>query len=390
MPARSGAKLREYHFLRALGRSADVSYAYFADPGAAPLSTGDLPFCRDVIAVPKPAAYTPVKVLRGLFGKWPLPILNYTSAAMDAEVARLTEVRDFDIVHADSIHMVRYARAAVHRRPGLKAIYNWHNIESEAMLRYSLNTASGARRRYAAFTAGKLQALERSILTSDFGHVVCSERERDQLGAIAPDARIAVVGNGVDTAYFAGCGEGTSARPRVVFVGAMDYAPNADGAIFFAKQVWPAVRQRLGEAELTIVGANPGPAVRALGELPGVTVTGIVPDVRPYYGGALAAVVPLRTGGGTRLKILEAMAAGIPVVSTPIGAEGLEVSDGENCLLVEPDDVTGWTRHLTELAASPLRRAQMTEAGLHLVKTRYDWETLGAQLRDIYRGWLSL
>jgi len=393
LPTRSGAKLREYHFLRALGKRAEVTYVYFADAGAAALTTTDLPFCREVVAVPKPPAYTASQTVRGILGRWPLTVLNYTSAAMDEAVARAAESREFDIVHADGIHMIRYVRAAAARQSGLKAIYNWHNIDSEVMHRYAETTASRGRGWYAGQTAVKLELLEGEILREARGHVVCSERERAQLLELAPQARIAVVENGVDTAYFAGAGagasfgEGAGGRRHVVFVGAMDYFPNSEAAVYFAREVWGRVRSRLGGAELVIVGANPGAEVLALGELPGVRVAGMVPDVRPYYGQALAAVVPLRTGGGTRLKILEAMAAGVPVVSTPLGAEGLDVTDGVNALLVEPGDAEGWAEKLGGLMDSEERRAGMTEAGLELVRTRYDWEILGAKLRDTYEGW---
>jgi polysaccharide biosynthesis protein PslH len=388
LPARSGAKLREYHFLRALGRSAELTYLYFGDPGAQPLTVEDFPFCRDVVGIPKPPAYGLGNNIRGILGRWPLPILNYTSPEMTAAVANAVATREFDIIHLDSIHMIRYALAAMRQQPSLRAIYNWHNIESEAMRRYAATTTSPARRWYAGYTAAKLERLESGILQTAFGHIVCSERERQQLRQTAPAARIRVVENGVDTGYFAAGGEAPAPSRTIIFVGAMDYFPNSEAANFFARQIWPHIRTRLAGAELVIVGANPGRPVLALGELPGVKVTGMVPDVRPFYRGALAAIVPLRTGGGTRLKILEAMAAGVPVVSTPLGAEGLEVVDGENALLVDSGDINGWVDRLASLADSPTRRAQLAAAGLLLVQSRYDWELLGAKLRATYEEWL--
>jgi sugar transferase (PEP-CTERM/EpsH1 system associated) len=396
LPARSGAKLREFHFLRALSQTAEVSYLYFIDPESSPLTLEDLPFCSEVVGVPKPPAYGFGKTVMGLIGRWPLPILNYTSSEMEAAVAAAMNARDFDIVHLDSIHMTRYAQAATKAKGAARAIYNWHNIESEAMTRYAATTTSVARRWYAGQTAKKLEALEGLILRSAFGHIVCSHRERGQLQLVAPNARIEVVENGVDTRYFAedAAGQPTaqSATPatckQIVFVGAMDYFPNSEAAIFFANQIWPSVRGKLGDIELSIVGANPGAAVLALGALNGINVTGMVPDVRPFYRGALAAVVPLRSGAGTRLKILEAMAAGIPVISTPLGAEGLEVADGKNILLVDPDDTEGWANQLANLANSQALRDKLTRAGLDLVRSRYDWDILGAKLRGIYQSWL--
>jgi glycosyltransferase involved in cell wall biosynthesis len=114
-----------------------------------------------------------------------------------------------------------------------------------------------------------------------------------------------------------------------------------------------------------------------------------VPDVRPYYGKALAAIVPLRTGGGTRLKILEAMAAGVPVVSTPLGAEGLAVAPERDILFAEPDDAEGWIRQLSRLAASEAECTRLADAAFDLVRVRYDWETLGAKLAQTYRTWLG-
>lgn len=389
LPLRSGAKLREYHFLRALGQAGDVSYLYYQEPGSAPLTRTDLPFCREIVAVPKPPAYTPAKTAMGLLGKWPLPILNYTSPEMTEAVRNAMAGCEFDIIHLDSIHMIRHALEAIERRPSLQVFYNWHNIESEAMLRYSETTPSRVRAIYAKYTAKTMAALERRILREASGHIVCSEREKEELLRIAPNARIEVVENGVDTAYFADAASRDPESREIVFVGAMGYYPNAEGAVWFANDIWPEVREQMHGAALSIVGANPGPDVLTLNGLPGVKVTGMVPDVRPYYHNALAAVVPLRTGGGTRLKILEAMAAGVPVISTPLGAEGLEVASGENVILVNPQDKHGWVKAILSLADSPARQNAMVASGLALVKARYDWEILGAKLRGIYAAWLA-
>ncbi|MGA3186100.1 MAG: glycosyltransferase [Bryobacteraceae bacterium] len=380
-PAHSGAKLREYHFLRALSLRGEVTYLHFTEPGSAPLTREDLPFCHEVVAVPKPSAYGPWKMIQGVAGRWPLTILNYTSPEMTAAIARLTSGTRFDLVHLDSIHMMRCAEAL----PEAKIVYNWHNIESEAMERYSATVASPAKRWYARHTAQKLRACESDILRTAIGHVVCSQRERDQLQRIAPKARIAVVANGVDMQYFANAGMRSAPGQDLVFVGSMAYYPNAEAAVSFSGNVWLAVRARMPQTRLMIVGANPGPEVVALARLPGVAVTGTVPDVRPYYGSAWAAIVPLRTGGGTRLKILEAMAAGVPVISTPLGAEGLEVTPGRDILIAGADDAEAWVRHLESLAEC---RQPLVTAALDLVRTRYDWEALGETLWSTYEDWL--
>jgi sugar transferase (PEP-CTERM/EpsH1 system associated) len=388
IPARNGAKIREYHFLRALGAAGEVTLLHFLDPGASPVTTQDLPFCREVIGIPKPPAYAASNAVRAVFGQWPLPILNFVSPEMTAAVDRALSGSPFDIIHLDSIHMIWYARAAVERQRSIRAIYNWHNIESEAIRRYASATSSLPHKWYAHLTATKMQRLEGSILQNAFGHIVCSQRELEQLRPTAPQARIAVAENGVDVAYFSDSAAGELPGKRIVFVGAMDYRPNSEAAIHFANRIWPQIRLRLSDAELVIVGASPGPAVLALGKLPGVRIAGSVPDVRPWYRGALAAVVPLLSGGGTRLKILEAMAAGVPVISTPLGAEGLDVTPGRDLLVARHDDGNAWVEAVVRVSEEPAVRSQMIAAGLQLVTSRYDWQIIGSKVRNVYEDWV--
>jgi polysaccharide biosynthesis protein PslH len=151
--------------------------------------------------------------------------------------------------------------------------------------------------------------------------------------------------------------------------------------------VWPEVRRRFPEWRLTIVGKDPGPSVLALRSLPGVEVTGTVPEVRPYYAEAVASIVPLRVGAGTRLKILEAMSAGVPVISTAIGAEGLDVTPGRDILIADGDEE--WVAALDSLAQRPDLRNSLTQAARTLVEQRYDWDRIGERLCATYSRWLA-
>jgi sugar transferase (PEP-CTERM/EpsH1 system associated) len=386
LPLLTGARIREYYLARALAQRADVTYVSFIQPGFPEPTADELGFFSEVFLVPLLGRYSVRKILRGLTGRQPLSVLNYTTDEMKSVVTAIAARNRYDLVHVDSCHMVEYVGLIemLWQNPA-RAVYDWHNIESELMRRYAANASSFPKKLYANLTAKRLAGLEKRILGTGFGHIVCSPREKEDLLAIAPSARITVIENGVDTERFAPAAE-TVSRQRLVYVGAMDFHANIDAACWFTRQAWPEIRRRFPEWRLSLIGSNPAPPVRELAREPNVEVTGTVPDVAPYYRDAVAAIVPLRTGGGTRLKILEAMAAGVPVVSSRQGAEGLAVSPGQDIEIV---DEGGWLPALTAIATDPGLWSARSQAGLALVRAQYDWRRLGERLYEEYRSWLT-
>ena len=385
-PTFTGARQREYHLLRFLVSHAQLTHVFFSNPPLMLPSAG-FPLCPKTVSVPLPSRYTPTKLLRGLLGRWPLPVLNYTSPEMETAIETVLREVPIDLVHLDSIHLAAYA-PMIERATKAPIVYDWHNIESEAMRRYGANVNSPLRKLYAAITAGRLATLEKRLLLDGFGHLVCSEREREQLHQIVPRARVAVIENGVDTSFFSSFEDLPQTRFRIVYVGSMNYQANIEAVTLFVRNVWPLVRREFRDWRLTVVGSNPTPAVLALNDETNVEVTGTIPDVRPFYREALAAIVPLYTGGGTRLKILEAMAAGVPVVSSSLGAEGLAVSPGENILIADKDEE--WLPHLSALSSQDTLWRRLAANGRNLVNSRYDWALPGQLLLQTYRQWLGV
>jgi glycosyltransferase involved in cell wall biosynthesis len=318
----------------------------------------------------------------------PVTILNYWSPAVASELGKVLEDGHFDTVQMEGIHLFGYLPVirAARSRPAIVA--DWHNIESELMWRYSEMAPGMARRLFAKRTAHLIERAERRLLADCDAHTVASDRERRTLSARVPQAAIEAVPNGVDVGYYSAVAAGredtwkdNSGRYEILFVGSMDYHANIDAAAWFARQVWPELRRKHPELSFTIVGRNPSAEVMALAS-DGVTVTGAVEDVRPYYARALAVVAPLRVGSGTRLKILEAMACGAPVVSTRLGAEGLDVSDREDILLADTaPEIVGAVSRLITL---PEIGQSLAEAGRRLVQQQYDWSILGARLQQIH------
>jgi glycosyltransferase involved in cell wall biosynthesis len=428
-PANTGAKLRNYYLARELAAKAQVTYLAFADnnlsshnhfptqnPSSksqdhalAPLES----FCERVILLPQDNSYSASKIARGLVSRYPLTILNYTTEVMAERLKHLLDEVVFDVVHVESLLLMAYLpiiRAAKNRP---LVVCDWHNIDSEVLRRYAVHAPSLARKFYALLTAQKLEKLERESLSLFDGHFVVSDRDRAKLLKMRPNSRIFTADNGVDTNFYSddcletahalwlqnkppaneskslnrqtsspSASQNSVPRYRVLFVGSMDYHANADAVETFAKEIWPAIFKQNPQLKFTIVGRNPSSAICALANSSGVEVTGTVEDVRPFYSEAIAAVVPLRIGGGSRLKILEAMAAGVPVVSTRLGAEGLEVKDAVNILLAETTD--DFCRAVSELVQNQILRQGLPHAARSFVRERYDWSAIGKLLFKSY------
>jgi len=382
-PLDTGAKLRNYHLARVLSCDARVTLLAFGDSSSAELRA----VYDEIVTVPRGSGYSLGKLLRGAVGRTPLPLLNYTSQEMTGAVSRLFAENEFDVVQVESIHLMNYLRTIRASSKRAIVICDWHNIESELMLRYSEQEKSAPRRAYARRTARLMKDFEQHALAGFDAHLAVSERDAEALRSVNPSAKVFVIENGVDRAHYSSV-EYKSGKPkRIVFVGSMDYHANVEGAVTFARNVWPAIHQHKPLLTFTIVGKDPAPAVRDLSSIKGIEVTGSVPDVRPYYREAVAAIVPLNVGGGSRLKILEAMAAGVPVVSTTLGAEGLQVRNGENILVADGEDRL--TKAVIDLVNDEELRAQLVSGGHALVAERYDWARLGAKLSECYQQLLS-
>jgi polysaccharide biosynthesis protein PslH len=381
-PLDTGAKLRNYHLARALGASVDVTLiAFGADHSEGQLSE----IYPGIVTVPRSEKYSFGNMLRGAIGGTPLPLLNYTTPEMSSALERLLATEQFDVIQVESIHLMNYLPALRSARNHPLVVCDWHNIESDLMRQYAERERNPARRTYARRTARLMSGAEGRALKEFDAHIAVSKPDAQRLQALDSNAKVFVIDNGVDAAHYA---DGQDAgKNRIVFVGSMDYHANIEAATNFGRAVWPMIHEKRPDLRFTIVGRNPPAEVTGLSSINGIEVTGSVADVRPYYREAWAAVVPLNLGGGSRLKILEAMAAGVPVVSTKLGAEGLEVTDGQNILL--SDSQMELAHGVFKVIDSVDLRAQIITGGQTLVRARYDWSTLGAKLITEYEGLMA-
>lgn len=413
-PPTTGALVRNYFLARELARAASVTFLAFNDDTNptmdaaaesrgivvnAASEAGAMDWAENAISVRRERDYTLAKLVRGAVGRLPVTVLNYTTRAMAHELERILNQQDFDVVQVESVHLAAYLPIIRSARCRPLAVCDWHNIESDLMRQYSSHAPNFLRRAYARRTAWQLSVLEQQVAREFDAHITCTEPDRARLLQFAPEARTYVIPNGVDTSYYsdeqveqaysschAGNGDLRAAseprRRRVLFVGSMDYHANVDAVVQFAQSVWPRISERRPDLVFTVVGRNPPPKVRELASLPAIEVTGTVKDVRPYYWEAVSSVVPLRVGGGSRLKILEAMAAGVPVISTRRGAEGIDILEDENILLAETGDE--FVQTVIGLAESETRRRDLAAAGRLLAREKYDWAGLGESLANLH------
>lgn len=382
-PPDTGARLRNFHLANALAKRGAVTLAQLRPPGEAIVSGEGFGNFERVLTFERDRSYTPLKILRGIVGPLPLPVVNYYSPGAAEAMRKLLASERFDAVQLESVHLLPYAQIISRLTTRPELIVDWHNIESELMQRYAVTEANWAKKLVARRTGTLLQAAETRLLEISKVHTVASRRERELLIARGCDNEIHVIPNGVDVSRFLKINQSPCVNTSndVLFVGSMDYHANVDGVSWFIRHAWASIQAEFPQLKFSIVGRNPGPDVQKLAS-DTVRVTGTVPDVLPFYEGALAVVVPLRVGGGTRLKILEAMAAGVPVISTRLGAEGLDIEDGTNILLADSpyDMMLALIRLKTEAA---LWR-NLADNGRKLVSQKYDWDSIGQELYRIH------
>jgi len=305
----------------------------------------------------------------------PALLKSYHSAPAVTLLSNLAQV-PFDLVWIERLHLLPNLPPTL---PG-RVMVDLYDIEHRKLA--SKLRARGWRRSLPFDLADyvKLRALERSLSTRQWDVVVCSDVDRRALGA---HPGVSVVPNGVELPA-PGDRVADPAAPTFLFVGAMFYEPNVDGVRFFAREILPRIRQRSPRARFVVVGRDPQPNIAALHDGDTITVTGTVDDGAPYLRRASVAVVPIRFGSGTRIKILEAFAHGTPVVSTTLGAEGLEVANERELLLA--DDPDAFAAACVRLAGDEGLQASLAERGLDLVRRRYQWPDVERQVQALIAG----
>jgi glycosyltransferase involved in cell wall biosynthesis len=377
-PLVNGGKIRTYHLVRSAARLAEIHLRIVSEPDQ-PQDAADAlrPLCASLAFFERARPSAVQRWTRPKLERW------FHSPALHAAVERDLASGGFHLVHLDELLLARVVP------PDRRISVIQHHHKLDTLLYDNLSAAEGPKRH---FDLWKLRRLEAESARRYRHHLLCSREDAEVLRRRHGALDCGVVPSGFDPTHFAPSEPPVARDPRrLVFVGSMDYGPNADAAVHFVRDVLPLVRARRDDVVLEIVGGEPTPEVRALAG-PGVTVTGRVPDVRPYLERAGVVVVPLRIGGGTRLKIVEALALRAPLVSTATGAEGLGLVDGEHLLLADAPEL--FAQRVLELLSDPARACALGERGAAFVQRRYRWDALASDLVEywehvVYSGALT-
>lgn len=381
--------IRTFNVLRQLLREFDVTVLMFSrrnhQPDDASREAGQRAL-REVgldalEAVPIGSDYSSARTvwdhLRSVATQRAYTFYQYRSPTFRRQLRDVLSRTSFDLIHMDAIDL----HGTLDDLPPGPVVCTHHDIESHALWRRAAHAKPAALRPYIRHQAALVERTERALCPTFAANLVMSDIDQRRLLQLAPAANVAVAPNGVDTTFFVPSGNGQPSG-RIVFAGHTFVEANRDAVDYFLGDIWPLVRARQPSSTVHLIGRNSEADRARFSSHAGVIAHGYVPDIRPHLAEADCAVVPIRFGGGTRIKILDAWAMGRAVVSTSVGCEGLRAVDGENILV--RDTPEAFASAVSEVLADPELRGRLGKAGRFTVEELYSWDIVGSRMRQLY------
>jgi len=370
-PTTKGGQIRTLEMLRHLHRWHEIHYVSIARPDLPEGPARAHEYSSRSYAFPysvpdRTSAAFWVQLVGGLVSPTPVAVSRFHPPGMREFLANLIRKEGFDCAVVDHLAPTAYFPDLPH------AIFFQHNVETVIWRRH-VEHASGLRRWYFSLQARRMFAYEKRVSLAS-GHIVAvSKTDAGEMRKLFGVTRVSEIPTGVNIEYFLPPDSPVDGAADLVFIGSMDWLPNEDGVLYFVREVLPLIRRRRPGTTLAVVGRTPPPKIEQLAaDDPAIRVTGTVPDIRPWLWGSAVSIVPLRIGGGTRLKIYEAMAAKIPVVSTTVGAEGLTVQPPQDIRIADsPED---FATQCLDLLEDREARARQAAAAWEMVNAHFSWE----------------
>jgi glycosyltransferase involved in cell wall biosynthesis len=381
-PLNSGKRIRTWNLLRNLCQAHTITFLCYGtrdNPGFPRLEELGIRVVLVQDLPPSNSFRFYAGALANIFSIWPYSVSRHHTRKFTRAIRALIAAESFDLVHCEWTPYASYINA-VGRLPMLIMA---HNIEATVWRRRAQHASNLPERLFMGLQAWKMAHFEKKCFTRARQVAVVSEEERQtarQWGARAAY----LVSNGVDTEYLHPTGE-TPEPDSLLFLGSLDWQPNRDALQYLLREILPRIQATNPRTKLRVVGRQPASKLREQVEgLSGVEWVGEVPDIRPHFARAAVVLVPLRIGGGSRIKILESMSMGKAVVATQIGAEGLDVISGVHCLIA--DSPTDFSQSVAQLLDDPERAIDLGRKGRELVLQQYDW---GRMAKILEQAWIE-
>lgn len=379
-PLTDGGRIRVFNLLKQIAKKSDITLLALETQPTDEEGVAELQQLGVQVHLVPNAPRLPRVSLRTLVNAFrkrqPITVARYDLPTYRQKFKELIATENYDLVHYEMFHTAQF-----YTETDLPGVLSQQNVDSEIWRRLCSETANPFYK-FAYWTQQlAFQRYER-MLSPKFDVVTCtSDIDAAVFQRHCPADAIAIIPNGVDVTHFQPDFT-TEAPAHLIYIGSMDWYPNEDAVAFFADDILPGIQSGVPDVQFSIVGGNPSGRVQKLAERDGVVVTGRVPEIKPYFAEATVFVVPLRIGSGTRLKILEALAMGKAVVSTSVGAEGLDLKDGEEIFIA--DAPKPFAEAVTRLLTDPALRRRIGENGRARVEKDYDWRSIGEKLHQRY------
>jgi glycosyltransferase involved in cell wall biosynthesis len=381
-PLNSGKRIRTWNLLRHLCRRHSITFLCYGTPENPGLREMEALGIRVILVPPLPPSNSArfyAGALANLVSMWPYSVSRHHTRSFTRAIRKLTAKEPFDLVHCEWTPYASYINAI----GKLPMLIMAHNIETTVWRRRAQHASNLPERLFMASQAWKMARFEKRSFARA-GHVAVVTEKEEQTARRWGAGAVYLVSNGVDTEYLQPTGEAPEAD-SLLFLGSLDWQPNRDALQYLLREIFPKIQAAHPRVKLRVVGRQPATKLREQVEgLSGVEWVGEVPDIRPHFASAIGVLVPLRIGGGSRIKILESMSMGKAVVATQIGAEGLEVIPGVHCLIA--DSPADFSQSVVELLENPERAADLGRNGRELVLRQYDWSRVAKVLE---RAWIE-
>ncbi len=376
-PPNRGGKIRPFYMIRHLSQRHSVVVASLAESERElQEGSGLQEYCAEVIAEVLPRSVRWAQACQAFLTNTPSSAAYFCSSRLHHRIQEALRKTDFDAIF---VHCAFVAQYVTGLQNGLR-ILDFGDIDSAKWFDYSRWRAIPLSLGYGV-EARKLRKYEKEMAKHFHRCTVTTQDELKEFQTLDVPIPCTIIPNGVDGTYFHRSRQSQDS-PVIVFLGRMDYFPNVDGMVYFVNRIFPAIRRNVPNAELRIIGSNPIRKIRNLAKVPGVSVTGYVPDVRAYLIDAAVAVAPLRIARGTQNKILESMAMGIPVVATPEAAKGIQAVPGRHLLVA--DRAEAFASQVVEVLQNAELRKDLSEAGRRQVESVHSWSLAMDALDSIW------